>query len=209
MNLYERFFSSIYDPFMKSVEAASLGERRRNLLSDLRGEILEIGTGTGVNFQYYHHDVKITSVEPSVAMYEYAAEKIKEHPLADNIQHLPHALEELEFNQDIAGREFDHIVCTLVLCTVRNLNKSVELIKKHLRPEGTLVVLEHIKSHDNFAAGFQKAFTPLWKHAAEGCHLDRPTDRYLKENGFKVYRREEYFNYVLPFYMAELKPVTD
>ena len=43
-----RLLAAIYDPMMKKVEEACLQNWRAELLSDLRGRILEVGAGTAL-----------------------------------------------------------------------------------------------------------------------------------------------------------------
>ena len=68
------------------------------------------------------------------------------------------------------------------------------------------MILEHIRSHNTVAGKFQDAINPAWEKMAEGCQLNRPTDKMLAKSGFRLLR-EERFKIGIPFYEAEyVKP---
>jgi ubiquinone/menaquinone biosynthesis C-methylase UbiE len=96
----------------------------------------------------------------------------------------------------------DAVVCTLVLCTVPDPIRAMKNFQKWLKPGGRLLILEHIRSHNPSNARFQDMVNPLWKKVADGCNLNRSTDRLLEESGFQLVR-EERFRIGLPFYEAE------
>ncbi|HNL69711.1 MAG TPA: class I SAM-dependent methyltransferase [Leptospiraceae bacterium] len=64
-NVYDRIFARFYDTFMEKPEKVELARRRRRLLRDLKGNILEIGAGTGASFQWYGPAAHVLAVEPS------------------------------------------------------------------------------------------------------------------------------------------------
>ena len=65
---YNKVFSAAYDPFMSVVEKNALSGRRQALLGNLSGKILELGCGTGINFEFYPASAEVLAIEPSDAM---------------------------------------------------------------------------------------------------------------------------------------------
>jgi hypothetical protein len=63
--MYKRIFGALYDRFMNSIENAHLRSRRSRLLSDLSGRVLEVGVGTGTNFEHYNDSIELIGIEPS------------------------------------------------------------------------------------------------------------------------------------------------
>ena len=98
-------------------------------------------------------------------------------------------------------QSLDYVVCTLVLCTIPDPIAAVGQFKKWLKPEGKLIVLEHIRAEKRLSAGVQDFINPLWKKVAGGCHLNRATHKMIPEQGFLL-EREEHFKVGIPFYEA-------
>src|SRR5581483_8781143 len=69
MSLRGKLFAAVYDPMMKAVEQAGMGERRERLLASARGRVLEVGAGTGANLAHYGPEVEsLTLAEPEGPM---------------------------------------------------------------------------------------------------------------------------------------------
>lgn len=205
-SLYSRLVACFYNRIMKRLEEQVFQKRRQKILENIQGNVLEIGAGTGINFSLYPVGTHVIACEPSAAMLRYAHERLdKEKSGIRTDIELVHAGtgdEELEAYVPAGG--FDAIVCTLVLCTVSDLDKTLETIKKWLKPGGTLHILEHIQSEKPGKRFFQNFFNPLWRHLAEGCNLNRQTDEVLKDYGFQPVW-EDYFVKGMPFYQAVLR----
>lgn len=201
--LYARFFAMIYDPFMHSIERRVLSHHRKELLQGLHGRIVEIGAGSGANLSFYVTSTvnEIIAVEPNRHLWQRAEEKLKQLADALHIRPLHAGIEEPSVSKAIGDESVDAVVCTLVLCTIPHPKQTIEKIYRWLKPGGHLVVLEHIRSHQRNTAFFQDLFTPAWRLAADGCHLNRATDVALRESGLLL-KEEAYFKYMLPFYRA-------
>ena len=52
-DIFTKLFEQSYDTVMSTPERSFLQSERKRLLNCLRCEILEIGSGTGVNFPFY------------------------------------------------------------------------------------------------------------------------------------------------------------
>lgn len=203
---YSSTFGALYDYFMYFLERFYLRSRRARLISKLSGKILEVGVGTGANFKHYNQDIQLIGIEPSPYMILRAAEKKKVFPFPHRV-----ALHNIgcgypEMQKLISPESIDAVVCTLVLCTLPEPEKALENFMKWLKPGGHLLILEHIRSHNTVASKFQDAINPAWAKMAEGCQLNRPTDKMLAKSGFRLLR-EERFKIGIPFYEAEyVKP---
>jgi ubiquinone/menaquinone biosynthesis C-methylase UbiE len=63
--------------------SAPVTEQRRKLLSEARGNVLEIGFGTGLNLSLYPDAIaKITAVDPNPGMNRRAQHRIKQSKIA-------------------------------------------------------------------------------------------------------------------------------
>ena len=187
---------------MSSTEKNYLGSRRARLLSDLSGKVLEVGVGTGANFEYYSEDIELIGIEPSPYMIPRAKNKKEVLLFPDKITLLNIGCGYPEMEKLVEPDSLDAVVCTLVLCTVPDPSRALENFMKWLKPGGRLVILEHIRSHHPSRGKLQDILNPLWKKVADGCQLNRPTDLLLTSSGFQMVR-EERFRIGIPFYEAE------
>jgi SAM-dependent methyltransferase len=201
---FSKTFAAIYDPFMYFLEKIFLKHRRARLISGLSGRILEVGVGTGVNFEHYRADIELTGIEPSPFMLARAKEKKNLSFAGNRITLHNTGMGYPEMETLIEPGSLDVVVVTLVLCTIPDPEQSVKSFLKWLKPGGRLIVLEHIRSHNHLHSVFQDLVNPYWKHAAEGCNLNRPTDKIIKESGFNLIR-EDRFKIGIPFYEAEFE----
>ena len=80
MSLGERIFARMYDRLSARSERACFARHRGALLAGARGDVLEIGGGTGANLPYYGAAAgTLTLTEPSGAMIRRLQRRIDEH----------------------------------------------------------------------------------------------------------------------------------
>lgn len=200
--------ATIYDRFMRSAEEACLRAWRKDLLRGARGEVLELGAGTGANLAFYDHAEvsRLALAEPDAHMQKRLRRTIAEHS-----SHAPHrAIELSEAPSErlpYADASFDCVVSTLVMCTVVDQRKALAEAFRVLRPGGTLLYLEHIAARDNPSRlAWQKRAEPVWKVLAGNCHTARRTDLAIPEAGFVVERETyESMRKALPIYRPTIR----
>ena len=198
-------FATVYDPMMKGVEQLGLAQRRAQLLSGLQGKILEVGSGTGANFQYYSDGANVIGCEPSVAMYDKGQALLNDRVFQAQINLVNMGVHDDRLFKIISNGSLDAVVCTLVLCSVPDHITALRNFKHWLKPDGKLIILEHVRAKNPVGSFAQDIAAPLWHFCADGCNLNRATDEDLKYAGFKpVY--EEYFDLGLPWYMSKMRP---
>ncbi len=198
---FSKTFGALYDYFMFFLEKFFLKKRRARLLTGLSGKVLEVGVGTGANFEHYSKDAQVTGIEPSPHMLPRALKK-KEVLLFPNrftLLHTGCGYPEMEKMFELES--LDAVVCTLVLCTIPNPEMAMEKFMKWLKPGGKLLILEHIRAHNHYAGKIQDTLNPAWSRVAEGCQLNRATDKLIPESGFRLLRQDRFF-IGLPFYEA-------
>ena len=82
----------------------------------------------------------------------------------------------------------DVVVCTLVLCSVSDVEKAVKEAKRVLVPGGKFLFIEHTVGQPSASLLFklsQQVFNPLQRLLADGCNLTRDPLPVIEEAGFK------------------------
>jgi ubiquinone/menaquinone biosynthesis C-methylase UbiE len=180
MNLLDGLFARIYDPMMASLEERGLAERRRQLLGNLSGDVLEIGGGTGLNLAAYPDNLKsLTITEPSEPM------AVRLRARAQELRPDAVISDAGVANMPFADDSFDAVVSTLVLCSVGDQTKALAEIHRVLRPGGQLVLIEHVAA-DGRVGTVQKIFNPVQHVLGRGCDLTKDTMTAVKTAGFDV-----------------------
>jgi ubiquinone/menaquinone biosynthesis C-methylase UbiE len=181
MSIWGKIFARLYDRMLARTEAAGLGDHRQELLATARGDVLEIGAGTGTNLLYYGEGVRsLTLTEPEKPMTRRLEKRIHERRPDANLVLAP--AEDLPFDDD----SFDTAVSTLVLCTVDDQPRSLRELRRVLRPGGRLLFIEHVRSDDEKLARLQDRMFPINVRVAHGCHCNRPTLESIRTAGFEV-----------------------
>jgi ubiquinone/menaquinone biosynthesis C-methylase UbiE len=189
---------------MARVEKASLSLRRREVLAGLEGEILEIGCGTGANIRFYTNSPSLIVSDPDTSGYPNLIGKAVEGGPAFNL--VVSTAEAIPFS---AG-QFDHVVSTLVLCSVPDPCRVITEIHRVLKPNGSLRFIEHIRA-DGSKARLQDLVQPIWSVVSSGCHPNRPTVANLAAAGFKIDELSLFdpfssFHGILRFFLRFLTP---
>ena len=173
-----RWFAAVYDSLTGAAERALFGPLRARLLVPLQGRVLEVGCGTGASLPYFSADARVIGVEPDPYMLRHAR-----HRMAglgyDGVELIEARAEELPFAAD----SFDHVVCTLVLCTVADVPAALAEIRRVLRPGGRLHTIEHVRA-DGWLGKVQDLIRPLWGYFGAGCNPNRRTAEAVTAAGF-------------------------
>jgi ubiquinone/menaquinone biosynthesis C-methylase UbiE len=171
----------MYDRFLEGSERAGLRDWRRTLLQRARGEVLELGAGTGGNVALYPRGVtRLVLCEPERHMRAVLRRKLAARA---DVQVLDAPAEALPF----PAQSFDTVVATLVLCSVRDPGRVVSEIHRVLRPGGTFLFLEHIAAPaGTWTRRAQGVLEPLWRRIAGNCHLTREPGPLLEAAGFAL-----------------------
>jgi ubiquinone/menaquinone biosynthesis C-methylase UbiE len=181
MSLGGRIFAAMYDPMMGRGEKAGLAERRAALLAQASGRVLEVGAGTGLNLRHYGEQVEsLTVTEPEEPMAKRLRRRVGEQPR--RVELVVASAEALPF----PDAEFDTVVSTLVLCTVRDQPRALSELRRVLKPGGKLLFLEHLRSDDPKVARRQDRMNGFNQVVAHGCNCNRKTLDAIGEAGFTI-----------------------
>lgn len=180
MTLRSKFFALTYDRQMAKTEQAGLRGFRQGLLAGAKGQVIEIGGGTGANLPLYGPAVEsLTMTEPEPAMVRRLERKVREHASTARVLRAP--AEDLPFDDDT----FDMVISTLVLCGVDDQPRALRELRRVLRPGGQLLFIEHVRSDDPRTAQTQDRMNWL-NRLVVCCDCNRPTLDSIREAGFTI-----------------------
>jgi SAM-dependent methyltransferase len=158
-------------------------EIRARVCAPLKGEVLEIGFGSGLNAPYYPDAVTaVHAVEPSdtgwrMSSARVAAISVPVHRVGLDGQSLP-----------LDDDSVDVALSTWTLCTIPDAGAALAEVGRVLRPGGRLHFVEHGLSPEQGVARWQHRLDPIQKRLAGGCHLSRPIADLLTGSGFTIER---------------------
>lgn len=180
---YERI-AKYYD-LMESLMESTGGKMWRKMLwSEVSGNtILEAGIGTGSNILYYPEGKNIYGIDFSPKMVEIAKDKAKKYGKDVDIRVMD--IENLEFNDNT----FDAIVTSCVFCSVPDPIKGLKELKRVLKNDGKLFMLEHVRSKKLILGTLMDILNPLTVNTW-GANINRDTVKNLKISGFKILKEE-------------------
>jgi ubiquinone/menaquinone biosynthesis C-methylase UbiE len=171
-----------------SLGTTMIQRQRGEALASLRGHVLEIGFGTGLNLPCYPPAVtRLTALD---------SERMLPRRVADRIARAQIPVEQMQL--DAGGRlpfeddAFDGIVTTFTLCSIDDVASALAEIGRVLKPECDYVFLEHGRSDDMRVAKRQDSFNPIQKLIGRGCNMNRPIDELVRAAGLRIVKLDRY-----------------
>jgi SAM-dependent methyltransferase len=179
--VHHPLFARMYGRMADVAEQAGVAEHREELLAGLTGRVVEIGAGTGLNFDHYPVGVtEIVASEPEahmrrLAVNAAAAARVPIRVVDGTADRLP--------AEDGA---FDAGITSLVLCSVPDQRRALAEIRRVIRPGGELRFYEHVRSSDPRRARLQDRVDWIWSRLLGGCHPNRDTEAAIASSGFRI-----------------------
>lgn len=170
----------LLDLVMAALDRAGVARARHRVAGAARGDVLEIGIGSGRNLHVYPADATVHGIDPSAAVLALAKARGRDLGRAaaltiGNAGRLPYP-----------DASFDTVVATFVLCSVDDVDATLREARRVLRPGGTVRLLEHARSDHPRLAHAQGRLAPAWARASGGCRLDHDVRESVRAAGFRV-----------------------
>jgi ubiquinone/menaquinone biosynthesis C-methylase UbiE len=154
---------------------------RERVVAGMRGSIVEIGFGSGLNVPLYPPEVEVVyAVDPSAVGRKLAEKRVNASPIRIEFvgldgEHLP-----------LDDASVDGALSTFTLCTIPDVSQALREVRRVLRPGGVFHFLEHGLCPEPTTARWQRRFNGFQQRIAAGCHLDRSIDRLVRDAGFEI-----------------------
>ena len=180
MNPYERYvLPKLIDI---TCSTGNVMKARSKIVPQARGEVLEIGIGSGLNLQFY--DAKkvslIIGVDPAAHMQSLARARAAD--ISIPVEMIAVDIHGIHADTD----QFDTIVMTFTLCSIDDPVAALKEMARVLKSDGQLLFCEHGLAPDASIKRWQHRLTPFWKPMAGGCHLNRDIPSIIREAGFVI-----------------------
>jgi SAM-dependent methyltransferase len=120
----------------ESINRKLYGPFKRDLFVKLSGTVVEIGPGTGINFNYFPSSITWLGLEPNEAFHKMLLSQASEKGIRATL--LPGDAENIPLGDNSA----DAVICTLVLCSVRNPDSAIGEMKRVLKRK--TILNEHV-----------------------------------------------------------------
>lgn len=163
-----------------AMRGEALAPYRRQAVDGLRGNVLEIGIGSGLNFAFYGAGSAVVGIDPSAALLAKAAARSEASGL--DVRLIRASAEALP----LACGVFDAALLTWTLCSIPDPAAALGEIRRVLKPGGELRFVEHGRAPEPGVRRWQNRATPTWKRITGGCHLNREIDALLAAAGFEL-----------------------
>lgn len=189
-DLRHPIFARLYPKVDASLANIGGSKHRAELLVGASGRLLEIGAGHGANFAFYPAEVtEAIAIEPEPRLRSLAREAAAATAIPIDVR--PGRAEALD---DLEDASVDVAVTSLVLCSIKDPRQALRQLHRVIRPGGELRFYEHVRGPTPAKVRVQRAADLLWPFFAGGCHVSRPTDRWIAETGFSI-RTQRHFTF--------------
>lgn len=168
-----------------SVNRRLYASYKKDLFREVRGIVLDLGAGTGLNMAFAPETVTHwIAAEPNTAFHVDIQKEAQNHPFTVELSSMDAQALNLPDNS------VDTVMSTLVLCSVADPKLVLSEIVRVIKPGGTFVFIEHVLADSNVMQLAQNAFNPLNRVIADGCNCNRDTGSVIEQSGLDIERMD-------------------
>ena len=180
---YDRL-APFYDLFEALMESWRFALWRARLKESIRGpRALEVGIGTGKNIKFYPPEVSITGIDFSPRMLQRARKRAKK--MRPNMDLMEMDVQNLRF----PDHSFDTVFATFVFCSVPDPVQGLMELRRVCKPDGKLLLLEHMRPENPFLAKLFDFLAPLVVRIT-GANINRKTMENIRRAGWRIENEE-------------------
>ena len=165
----------------RSLSTDDVMRLRELACAGLRGRVLEIGFGSGLNAALYPPEVeRVDAVEPSDLGWELSARRRAG-------SRVPIERTGLDGQRlAAADGQYDAVLSTFTLCTIPDVELALAEVRRVLRPGGSFHFLEHGRAPEAGVERWQHRIDPVQRRMFGGCHLSRDIPALVAGSGLAV-----------------------
>ena len=187
MSLYDKY---VLPKFLNCACASKPILRQRQKVVPLaEGKVLEIGIGSGLNLPFYEKSKidEVWGLDPSEELSAMARivadqESIEVNFISSGAEEIP-----------LPDNHFDSVLITYTMCTIPEVLRANQEIRRVLRENGKMIFCEHGEAPDENIRKWQKRINPFWRKIAGGCNINRKIPSLIQDSGFDIVEMEEMY----------------
>jgi ubiquinone/menaquinone biosynthesis C-methylase UbiE len=166
---------------------------RSRACEGLRGRVVEVGFGSGLNIPYYPAAVTgVAAVEPADTGWKLAGKRLAGAPVP--VERTGLDGQSLPLPDDSC----DAALSTFTLCTIPDVDAALSEIRRVLKPGASFHFLEHGLAPDENVRRWQHRLEPVQKRLFGGCHLTRSVADLLTGAGFTITELDTFYEKSAP-----------
>ena len=164
-------------------------KQREKIVPLARGKVLEIGIGSGLNLPYLDaaRIDSLVGIDPSEELIGLAEKRIDDS--MPKIEFIVSKAEDMHFNDDT----FDTVLMTYTMCTVDDVSRVLDELKRVLKPDGHLLFCEHGLAPDEKVMAWQNRINHFWPHISGGCNINKNIPHLIKKAGLNILMMDEMY----------------
>ncbi|XP_072104747.1 thiol S-methyltransferase TMT1A-like [Mobula birostris] len=177
--LYKRVFPILMSRFTIDInkKMAKVKKELFDKLPDFASSsgltVLELGCGSGANFKFFPWGCKVICVDVNPNFKRFLQESDAENKHVKIEKFIQTSGEDMGL---VASGSIDAVVCTLVLCSVQDIDLVLKEVMRVLKPGGAFFFIEHVAAEKTkWRYFFQHVIQPAWRYFGDGCFLTRET----------------------------------
>lgn len=194
-NRYNRI-AKYFDSLERPMGTSRFAKWRKEIVPQATGKTLEVGVGTGKNIPFYPENIDLTAIDFSKKMLEKAKAKYQDSPLKINF------LEMDVQNMSFEDNTFDTVITSCVFCSVPDPVKGLKEIKRVLKPNGQLIMLEHVRSNGKVLGKLMDWFNFIPLNIM-GANINRKTKQNLIKAGFNDVNVTELWKDIVKYFYVK------
>jgi ubiquinone/menaquinone biosynthesis C-methylase UbiE len=176
--------SRAYD-LMVGAEEARFGRAKTRLFQGMAGRCLMVAAGTGHDFPCFPPDLRIVALDVSAGMLARARDRASRY--RGSLRLVQADVQRLGF----PDQSFDTAVTVCTFCSVPDPVRGLGELRRVLRPQGRLLLFEHVRSRIAPIGWMQDLMTPITRRL--GPDMNRDTLANVQRAGFRVVREENVY----------------
>jgi ubiquinone/menaquinone biosynthesis C-methylase UbiE len=164
------------------------GKIRARACEGLRGDVVEIGFGSGLNVPFLPSEVTgLWVIEPSGVAWKLAGKRVDQTSVPVHRSGLDGQ------RLDLPDERFDCALSTMTLCTIPDAVAAMKEVHRVLKPGGAFHFAEHGGSPDEKVARTQSRLNGMQNRFAGGCNLNRDIPAIIKDGGFEIEALDNFY----------------